>query len=107
LTLGSASLKKGKKAPGDKASYPDPGFRQRRVLKKSRSVSRKLAASADRRFEFQKRGQLLIRMYTGNFAAVIPCIPDAMRACSPRLPRLRCNTGFNGPWICTRLALVQ
>jgi hypothetical protein len=51
---------------------------QRRVLKNLASGSNQFAASANRRFEFQKRRQLFIGMHneTLSIAAIRVCNPD-------------------------------
>jgi len=63
LTLRSAGLKKRKKAPGEKllalTRFPDNAECRKNLA----SSSRQPATNANRHFQFQKRGQLLIRSH--------------------------------------------
>jgi len=68
LTLRSAGLKKGKKAPGEKLPALTPVSRQRRVWEKSRLLVKTTCHPRDRHFQFQKRGQLLIRSHDGTLS---------------------------------------
>jgi len=73
LALRSAGLKKGKKAPGEKlpalTRFPDNA----ECGKNLACSSRQLAASARRRFKFNKRRQLFIRAH--NEALSVAAMP--------------------------------
>ena len=60
MTLDSAYLKKGKKAPGRKASCADPGSRRRRIWKKSRQAVKTIPRNPESPISVHKRGQILI-----------------------------------------------
>ena len=59
-TLGSAHLKKGKKAPGEKLPALTPVPDNAECGKNLANLSKRSAASANRRFSSSKRSQLLI-----------------------------------------------
>jgi hypothetical protein len=76
-TLGSAHLKKGKKAPGEKPPALTPVPDNAECGKNLACSSRQLAASADRRFKISKRAELFIRTHDKPLSVV------AMRVCDP------------------------
>jgi hypothetical protein len=80
LTLRSAGLKKGKKAPGEKLPALTPVSRQRRVWKNLACSSSTITASADRRFQFHKRSQFFIRAHNETFSVAAMCVCNPSRS---------------------------
>jgi hypothetical protein len=80
LTLSSAGLKKEKKALGEKLPALTPVPDGVEVGRNAANLSRQFAAGANRRFKFQKRRQLFIRMNNETLSVVAMCISNPDRS---------------------------
>jgi hypothetical protein len=78
LTFASARLKRGTKAPGERLPALTPVPDGAEFGKNLASQSRQFAASANRRFQFEKRSQLFIRGRNKTLSVVAMCVcnPD-------------------------------
>jgi len=81
LTLRSAGLKKGKKAPGEKLPALTPVPDNAECGKNLACSSRQLAASASHRFQFQKPSELFVGVHYKAPSVVAMCVNNPY--CSP------------------------
>jgi len=82
LILRAAGLKERRKPPGEASFARFRSVWRRRVLKKSRRSVKTIPARANRKFEFNKRSQLFIRVHNETLSVVTMrvCNPDRSRA---------------------------